>query len=566
MNKKIWLTGALSIAVIIITVFIYNNFITDKDAVAEKQAAAEAEQAESLSYREPGEADYISLTEGRSGILEYSNDVFSAEFTESGALLTSLKLNKYLDGRGNPVNLIFSGDSGMSAFTLHDGDFNGKVITGPYEGRINDDKVVFTALLEDGNGNKFRIVKTWEFADGSYMLGFRIELISVEGEIPLGSNGYLYSLGIGPQLGPPVEKMNRGYVYRYFCLLDNGEKRNVGTPEDSLTLSLDTPYRWLGMEGRYFAYATIPQLDDYDPAWDERHAEGLFKRNEYYIQRPHAAGAGGAGSFVSDQYYMYFGPKDRAVLESFDSSDTNVFGLSELNLGLLAGDGGIVYALSNIVKNVLNVLNKVVPNYGLDIILFALIIQLLIFPISRRTYDNAIRMQLLGPGIGELKKKYKYNDQKMNEETMKLFEDNNVKPRSSMVPFVIHLPFFILTYVLLLTNIDFRLASFIPGWINDISLPEYILDFSPGVMPITGWDKIRILPVIALAVSLVQSRYIQAPADSIRSMRIMSYLIPVVMFLVIYNMPSGAVLYWLAMTSTNLLIQWRIKARYENKK
>jgi YidC/Oxa1 family membrane protein insertase len=175
-------------------------------------------------------------------------------------------------------------------------------------------------------------------------------------------------------------------------------------------------------------------------------------------------------------------------------------------------------------------------------------------------------MQLLGPDLAAMKQKYKYNDQKMNEETFKLFENKGVKARSSMVPFIIHLPFFILTYVLLLTNIDFRLAAFIPGWINDIAVPEHILDFSPMLMPITGWDKLRILPVIALAVSLFQSRYIQAPVDSVKSMRIMSYLLPVIMFLIIYNMPSGAVLYWITMTATNLLIQWRIKIRYADKK
>jgi membrane protein insertase Oxa1/YidC/SpoIIIJ len=84
-------------------------------------------------------------------------------------------------------------------------------------------------------------------------------------------------------------------------------------------------------------------------------------------------------------------------------------------------------------------------------------------------------------------------------------------------------------------------------------------------MPITGWDKIRLLPMIVLAVSLIQSRYIQAPEDSIGSMRIMSYLLPIVMFIVIYNMPAGAVLYWLTMTVSNLALQWKIKRSYQLK-
>ena len=246
--------------------------------------------------------------------------------------------------------------------------------------------------------------------------------------------------------------------------------------------------------------------------------------------------------------------------------DTNPWGLSGLDLDLAAGQSGIVHTVASGVKVIINGLNRLIPNYGIDIIIFVLLIQLVIYPISKKTYTNSIRMQLLGPEIGRLKKKYKYNENKMSQETLKLFEENGVKPRSSMLPFIIHLPFFILLYVLLLTDIDFRAAAFIPGWISDIALPEYIFDFSPAVMPITAWDKVRLLPIIALAVSLIQSRYIQAPADSIGSMRVMSYLIPIVMFLVIYNMPSGAVLYWLIMTVTNLLFQWRIKVKYEHPK
>ena len=566
MNKKIWMTGALSIAAIFITVFVYNNFIMDKDAVAAEKAAAEAAviAAEPPAYKfEP--AEYKSLTESGKNTLNYSNDIFTVVFSSDDGVPVSFQLNHYKVADGGNVDLIFSGDTGIYPFSIHDGNFEANEISGFFKGALIGDDVVFTGLFTDDQGNKFEIIKTWSFVPGSYMIGFQLDITPIIGELPLGDTDFVYSLGFGPQIGPEVEKFSRGYVYRYFCLLDGDEKRNVATPEEDLTLVLDEPYKWVGMEGRYFAVAVIPSIGDYVPAWDERRAEGIFKRSSFYIQRPAVESAVEGSSGLSDQYYVYFGPKDEAVLDSFDSPEENAFGLNGIELGLIAGEGGIVSALSKIVKTLLNILNKIIPNYGLDIVVFALFIQVLIFPISRRTYDNAIRMQLLGPQIGELKKKFKYNDKKMNDATIKLFEDNNVKPRSSMAPFVIHLPFFILTYVLLLTNIDFRLEVFIPGWINDISVPEYIFDFSPAVMPITGWDKIRILPIIVLAVSLIQSRYIQAPAESIRSMKVMSYLIPIVMFLVIYNMPSGAVLYWLTMTATNLLLQWRIKNRYAAK-
>ncbi|MBI9107405.1 MAG: membrane protein insertase YidC [Spirochaetales bacterium] len=552
MNKKIWLTGALSILVIFATVFIYKNFIMEEPVPVEPPIPVPSEAVQSSA------SNYISLSDGLKREIEYSNDIFTVIFSTDGGKMTSLRLNNYRDETAGTVEMIFSGDSGLYPFSIHPGNFETPEINGIFDGRLRGDMVIFTGDFSNESGQVFTITKTYSFAPGSYMLQFDLKLESAEGQLPMGDGTHLYSLGFGPQLGPEIEKMNRGYIYRYYCLNDGGVKRNIAVPAEDGYLSLETPYSWLGIEGRYFTYLTIPAFDSYHPAWDERDADGIFKRNSYYLQRL----AGEASGLVSDRYYMYFGPKDESILRSFNSPETNAFALSGLQLDLASGRTGIVQRLSQGVKVVLRTLNRVIPNYGIDIILFALLIQVIIFPISKKTYRNSIRMQLLGPEIGRLRKKLKYNQNKMNQEIAKLFEENDVKPRSSMLPFIIHLPFFILLYVLLLTDVDFRLAAFIPGWISDISLPEHIFDFSPAAMPITSWDKIRVLPIIVLAVSLIQSRYVQAPEDSIGSMRVMSYLLPIVMFIVIYNMPAGTVLYWLTMTATNLLLQWRIKTKY----
>lgn len=569
MNKKIWMTGALSIAAIFITVFIYNNFIMDRNASAEKQSPPERTEAEVVEQYQQTTADFISLTEKSGKTLNYKNDLFTVVFSADGGVPVSIKLNAFNAEDGGNVEMIFSGSSGLFPFSIHNGGYESAVISGNFNGSQSGDEVVFSGLFSDNEGNIFEITKSYLFIPGSYLFRFNVDISAVEGALPLGDGEYIYSLGMGPQLGPEIEALVRTYVYRYFCLVDEDEKRNLGTPAEIRKLTLDTPYKWLGVEGRYFAGITIPGFSGYSPAWDERDAEGIFKRNQYYIQRKTAET--GLSDRVADSYYIYFGPKDKKILEAneqilLNNPDLYSSAPDGVNLTAAAAQSGVINALSVVVKAALDLIHRLIPNYGLAIIIFALIIQAAIFPVSRRTYDNAIRMQLLGPELAALKKKYKYNDAKMSEESLKLFQSNNVKPRSSLAPFVIHLPFFILTYVLLLTNIDFRLEAFIPGWISDIALPEYIINIAPIRIPVTGWDKIRLLPLIVLGLSLVQSRYIQAPEDSVKSMRIMSYLIPFVMFLVIYNMPAGAVLYWLTMTLTNLLFQWRIKTGYVNKK
>ena len=346
MNKKIWITGALCIAAIFITVFIYNNFVMDKEAAgppaeAEKAAAAVDEYL-------PETAGYSSLDSGGKELVRFSNDIFTTVFSSDGGVPVSIKLNNYYTAEGENVDMIFSGKSGQYPFSLHDGGFDSAVITGKYSGSQNGDEVVFKTSFTDSDGSIFDVTKSYRFFPGSYMLRFNLEISPVEGKLPLGDGTYVYSLEMGPQLGPEIDSLTRLYVYRYFCLIDEGEKRNIGTPEEERKLSLDTAYRWLGVEGRYFAGITVPGFKEYSPAWDERETGGIFKRNSYFIQRKSDSSA--QDGRISDSYYVYYGPKDRNILDTFDRKESNSPGLEGLDLGIVADQNRIIAVLSSAVK------------------------------------------------------------------------------------------------------------------------------------------------------------------------------------------------------------------------
>ena len=320
MNRKIWLTGALCIAAIFITVFIYNNFIMEESEDTEpagtivNEAGVETKNTAEAGSEAPGSKPtaYLSETEGIERTIEYETDLFTVRFSTAGGVITSLVLNDYEDRKSGNVEMIFSGGSGKYPFSFHPGDFTSPPLGGLYDSRITDNTVVFTGRFADESGNSFLLKKSYTFVPDEYMIRFDLEVELTEGKLPFGEDGYLYSLGMGPQLGPEIDGFNRGYVYRYFCLRDGNEKRNVAAPEDKLSLALDTPFSWLGVEGRYFTSVTIPAFDDYHPAWDERETAGLFKQNTYYIRKPD----NGSGAPVSDSFYMYFGPKDRKIMEA----------------------------------------------------------------------------------------------------------------------------------------------------------------------------------------------------------------------------------------------------------
>ena len=253
MNKKIWLTGALSILVIFATVFVYNNFIMEKPAEQPPLEEAPAAAVQSAP------STYIPVTGAPAVRLGYETDVFTAEFSSEGGRLVSLRLNGFTDSSGEPVEMINSESSGLYPFSIHPGGFESPALGGSYKGKVSGSEVVFTGDFTDEDGELFTVTKRYGFKPGSYMISFNITIEAAEGRLPLGDGKYMYSLGFGPQLGPHFEKLDRGYVYRYFNLNEAGVKRNLAAPAEEGFLALETPYLWLGIESRYFTCLTIPE-------------------------------------------------------------------------------------------------------------------------------------------------------------------------------------------------------------------------------------------------------------------------------------------------------------------
>ena len=112
---------------------------------------------------------------------------------------------------------------------------------------------------------------------------------------------------------------------------------------------------------------------------------------------------------------------------------------------------------------------------------------------------------------------------------------------------LLQFPIFIAMYQLFSNHFDMRGAGFIPGWIPDLSLPEYIVKFPDGFkLPILGWTALRALPFIYVGSQLIYGKVTQMPGQqSNNQMKMMLYVMPIVFFFVLYNVPSGLLIYWI---------------------
>ena len=203
--------------------------------------------------------------------------------------------------------------------------------------------------------------------------------------------------------------------------------------------------------------------------------------------------------------------------------------------------------IENVLTEVLKWLHDSVGlPWAWSIVALTLIVRVLIVPLTVRQIHSMQNMQRFTPQMQEIKKKYKNDRQKQNEELMKLFRENQINPAASCLPILLQIPvFFALYYVLR----GFETEVF-PAYRKEGETVEDLhwLNLVPNITdPASShWSGIVLLVVYLASQTL--STYFMSTAMQ-KSQRIIMLALPIVFVFVVVNFPSGLVLYWM---TTNL--------------
>jgi len=489
-------------------------------------------------------------------LVTVDTELFTAVMTNSGGDMVSFK---WKDVRNKTsVDLILSGTKEARAFSLAFGNLDAPAITNNFHvNRISNYSVEFyrdfSAPTPSGEYGKFRLTKRYDFKPDEYLFELKITLDGGFSVQNFNFSGNAYTLSFGPQLGPPFEKLDRYYDFRQYFTFINGKRKNAKVNE-----LIDTRPAWASISGKYFTFIAVPYLAQYTLNFSEKAEPGLAAASRLNVIRP-AANV----SKVEDNYRFYLGPKTHEALSIYNTGK-NTYGIKDANLMEVANSGmPFLSPIERLLKWFLLVFYKIVPNYGAAIILLTLFIKILFFPLTKKGSEATLRMQAFAPRIKEIQEKYKNNPQKMNVELGNLYKQEGYNPLSGCLPMLLQLPIFIAMYQLFNNHFDMRGAGFIPGWIPDLSLPEYIVKFPDGFqLPILGWTALRALPFIYVGSQLIYGKVTQMPGQQSNSQaKMMMYVMPIVFFFVLYNVPSGLLIYWI-FSNLLTLVQQLIINRY----
>ncbi|MFA4889923.1 MAG: membrane protein insertase YidC, partial [Candidatus Omnitrophota bacterium] len=249
-------------------------------------------------------------------------------------------------------------------------------------------------------------------------------------------------------------------------------------------------------------------------------------------------------SNVVHKYGFYIGPSDMELAKK-----TNLGIENALQYGFLGSIGQIL-------MNTLRFLHKVAKNWGISIILLTILINIVLFPLTKKSYKSMHEMQMLQPKIEKLRQECKNNAQKLQKETMELYKKYKINPMGGCIPLVLQMPIFFALYQGLINFIDIRGAGFL--WIRDLSETESIK--IPIELPLIG-NTINILPLLMVVMTFVQQKMTSkfttmSQTDEQRKQQKFMMVFMTIMFgFIFYSLPSGFVLYWLFSTIITTFVQ-----------
>lgn len=207
--------------------------------------------------------------------------------------------------------------------------------------------------------------------------------------------------------------------------------------------------------------------------------------------------------------------------------------------------------------------NHVTTNYGLIILLLTLIIKLVLFPLTYKSYLSQAKMRVLKPQIDEINKKFpKEKALERQKATMALYKKAGVNPMGGCLPMLLQMPILIALFWFFPGAIELRQKSFL--WATDLASYDSIATL-PFTIPFYG-NHVSLFCLLMTATNIIymiMNKKNQPQNDQLKGMQTMMYLMPI-MFLFIFNSYSSGLSYYYFVATLITIIQTWVIQRYVN--
>ena len=527
-------------------------------AAGEAVAAADSVAAAAVRERQV-EALGATLAAAREAEAEeftVENDVMAVRFSTRGGQVTGVTLKDYKryaprGEEGRPVEMMDPATArfGMT-FYVKNGLRNVDVNTLDYvfeaepvaEGPEGEQVVVMRLPVSGDASLEYRYtIYDTASPERDYLVGFDVRLVNMAREMANQTQIQIdwSNTSYQNEKGFKNENMYTTVAYRF-----PGEKsvEELGMSEEEKSKEVTSSLNWVAFKQQFFSSVFIaPENVSYaDLGFSTAHpGSGYVKDFTARMTVPYTPQTEGY------DFAFYFGPNKYSILKKVSLSEGD-----DLHMERLIPLGWGIFGCVNrwCVIPVFDFLRNYIPSFGIVILILAVLIRLVISPLTYKSYVSMAKMRLIKPQVDELAKKYPKQEDAMKRQqaTMELYKKAGINPMGGCIPLLIQMPILIAVFRFFPASIELRDQSFL--WADDLSSYDSVLNL-PFSIPFYG-DHVSLFALLMALSMFVYSYYnYQQTASAQPQMAgmkfMMVYMMPVMLLLWFNSYASGLCYYYL---------------------
>ena len=508
MEKRAVLAVTLSLIVLIGYQYLFAPempMVPEKTAQVSVTSEKSAEPAKAQTPAQEAPKTQTPTDVGIEGLSDkevvVETDTVRAVLNSKGASIKSWTLKRYKDraNGGVPVDLVPSAREQLGLVSVENGNKtpDNLLYVSDKESLNGAGSVTFTAVRPDG----VKVTKTFTIQESSYKAGLKV---SYENSGPS-----MVTERPALSISMISKAEEQGVLFHELAYLSGKDLNRVPAGKIKDEKAGSGEMEWVYLGDKYFITAVIPQKGTEAEVYSKKVGEDLYEARLVFGSLQIKPGETKVG-----EYDIYFGPKEVDILKTAGSKLERAIDLGFFDL--------VAYPMLLSFKW----MYKVIPNYGWVVILLTVIIKLIFFPLSQKSYKSMKDMQKIAPLMEQLREKYKDDKERLNREVIELYKRHKVNPLGGCLPMILQIPVFFALYAVLNGAVELRHAHFML-WITDLSTK----------------DPYYVTPLLMGATMFIQQKMTPSTADPAQQKVMM--IMPVIFTFMFLNFSSGLVLYWL---------------------
>jgi len=475
---------------------------------------------------------FAPAAQGTAQQVQLQNPNLTVTFSTKGGRIEAVRLNKYKSFFGKPLDLLdaqsalldlnFRTIAGQK-IKLSDLYFQPTAVTPAAIGERKGQSVTFSAAVAGG-----RVEQVYTLLDDSYELGYSLRMPGLTSTLAKEPLTLTFVDHVRQTEQDAKQNRNHSTINHFLATEDHGALAEASEKPEEIIAS--APVKWAAHKHDFFVAGIVADNQFTTGKFNSRVDEGdstFLKTMSTTLTIPVADVEQNKAGFR-----YYFGPNSFPILK-------NVAPEFERNVYL----GWGIFRLVNrfVVLPVFHFLEQFISSYGIIIALLVLIIKLVTWPLTYKTYISQAKMKVLKPEIDELKEKHGDDQTKVQSETMKLYSSFGVSPLSGCVPTLLTIPILLAMFQFFPNAIELRQEHFL--WAKDLSSYDVFIKL-PFYVKWYG-DHVSLFTLLMTASTLLMTwQSSQTNSQMQGQMKVMGYAMPIVYMFVLNSFASGLTWYY----------------------